>query len=46
MAGVLSTDREFFVVGAVGPEATVKPRLFGRAVRAAVERLNEVEEEI
>src|SRR3712207_1439171 len=34
-----------FVVGAVGPEATVKPRLFARAVRAAVERLNEVEEE-
>jgi hypothetical protein len=34
-----------FVVGAVGPEAAVKPRDFARAIRAAEERLNEIEKE-
>jgi putative component of toxin-antitoxin plasmid stabilization module len=34
-----------FVVGAVGPEAAVKPRDFARAIRVAEERLNEIEKE-
>jgi hypothetical protein len=33
------------VVGAIGPEATVDPRGFARAVRVAQERLDQVEED-
>lgn len=33
-----------FVVAAIGPEAQVKPRDFTRAVRAAEDRLNKLEE--
>jgi len=35
---------QVLVVGAVGPEASVDPRGFARAVKAAEERLDEVEE--
>lgn len=35
---------EAFVVAAIGPEAQVKPRDFIRAVRAAEDRLNKLEE--
>lgn len=34
-----------FVVGAVGPEAAVKPRDFTRAVRAAEARLDKIEQD-
>jgi hypothetical protein len=34
-----------FIVGAIGPEATVKPKAFTRAVRAAEDRLNTIEQE-
>lgn len=34
-----------FIVGAVGPEAAVKPKAFIRAVRAAEDRLNKIEQE-
>jgi hypothetical protein len=34
-----------FVVGAIGPEAAVKPRNFIRAIRIAEERLNKIEQE-
>jgi hypothetical protein len=33
-----------FAVGAIGPEANVKPRVFEAQVRAAEERLNDLEE--
>lgn len=35
---------DLFVVAAIGPEATVKPRDFTSAVNAAEERLNKLEE--
>lgn len=34
-----------FVVGAIGPEAAVKPRDFIRAVRSAEDRLNKIEQD-
>jgi len=34
-----------FVVAAIGPEAAVKPKAFTRAVRAAEDRLNKIEQE-
>ena len=34
-----------FVVGAIGPEAGVKPRDFVRAVRSAEDRLNKIEQD-
>ena len=34
-----------FVVGAIGPEAAVKPRDFVRAVRRAEDRLNKIEQD-
>ncbi|GLY02167.1 type II toxin-antitoxin system RelE/ParE family toxin [Actinoplanes sp. NBRC 101535] len=34
-----------FVVGAIGPEAAVKPRDFVRAVRSAEDRLNKIEQD-
>lgn len=36
---------DVFVVVAVGPEAQVKPQGFTRAVRAAEDRLNKLEDE-
>lgn len=36
--------RQEFVIGSVGPEANVKPRLFTRAIQAAEQRLEKVEE--
>lgn len=39
------TGEVLFVVGAIGPEANVKPRDFTRAIRLAEDRLNKIEEE-
>ena len=37
--------KDAFIVAAIGPEALIDPRAFDRAVRAAVSRLDAIEED-